>query len=143
MLDFDVANYTHDLMVSVIREYYPGMVHGVNYLVAHPLDPATGKQSGDPLILSWTNSGIRQPKDSDIHALFHADEAKYRAAYIRRLRDEALANTDGRASPPVDAPPALLTRADAWRVYRQALRDIPQQAGFPFSIEWPERPQDR
>lgn len=24
--------------------------------------------------------------------------------------------------------------------YRQALRDIPQQAGFPFEIDWPEEP---
>lgn len=25
-------------------------------------------------------------------------------------------------------------------VYRQALRDIPEQQGFPFDIEWPEKP---
>ncbi|MGF6607043.1 hypothetical protein OKW45_001943 [Paraburkholderia sp. WSM4175] len=141
-MDFDFSSYTHDLMVSVIREHYPTMVHGRNYLVAHPLDPATGEQNGDPRIVSWANADIEQPKDEDIHALFHADEAKYRAAFIRRLRDEALSNTDGKASTPVDAPPALQTGAAAWRVYRQALRDIPQQAGFPFSIEWPERPQN-
>ncbi len=28
----------------------------------------------------------------------------------------------------------------AWRAYRQALRDIPEQAGFPMNIVWPERP---
>ena len=27
---------------------------------------------------------------------------------------------------------------NAWKAYRQALRDIPQQAGFPFEVEWPE-----
>ncbi|MGF6986558.1 hypothetical protein QFZ99_006099 [Paraburkholderia atlantica] len=138
---FDFSSYTHDLMVSVIREHYPGMVHGVNYLVAHPLDPATGKQNGDPRIVSWTNADIEQPKDEDIRALFRADEAKYRAAYIRLLRDEALANTDGKASAPADAPPTLRTNAEAWRTYRQALRDIPQQDGFPFSVEWPDRPR--
>lgn len=26
--------------------------------------------------------------------------------------------------------------------YRQALRDLPQQEGFPFNIEWPERPKE-
>lgn len=26
--------------------------------------------------------------------------------------------------------------------YRQALRDIPQQPGFPLDIEWPEKPED-
>jgi len=24
------------------------------------------------------------------------------------------------------------------RVYRQALRDVPEQAGFPFDVQWPE-----
>lgn len=28
----------------------------------------------------------------------------------------------------------------AWAVYRQALRDIPQQSGFPETIKWPEKP---
>jgi hypothetical protein len=28
----------------------------------------------------------------------------------------------------------------AWAAYRQALRDVPQQAGFPWTIEWPEQP---
>ncbi len=28
----------------------------------------------------------------------------------------------------------------AWAVYRQALRDISGQSGFPWTIEWPEQP---
>lgn len=28
----------------------------------------------------------------------------------------------------------------AWAVYRQALRDVPQQEGFPENIVWPESP---
>lgn len=28
----------------------------------------------------------------------------------------------------------------AWAAYRQALRDIPQQAGFPHDVVWPEQP---
>lgn len=27
-----------------------------------------------------------------------------------------------------------------WSAYRQKLRDIPQQEGFPFNIEWPTSP---
>lgn len=30
---------------------------------------------------------------------------------------------------------------NAWGVYRQALRDLPAQEGFPFDIEWPKRPE--
>jgi hypothetical protein len=29
----------------------------------------------------------------------------------------------------------------AWQDYRQALRDIPQQAGFPTDITWPTKPE--
>lgn len=28
----------------------------------------------------------------------------------------------------------------AWTDYRQALRDVPEQAGFPLAIVWPEKP---
>jgi len=28
----------------------------------------------------------------------------------------------------------------AWTDYRQALRDVPDQDGFPWSVEWPEKP---
>jgi len=29
---------------------------------------------------------------------------------------------------------------EAWAVYRQALRDLTSQAGFPWNINWPEEP---
>jgi len=29
---------------------------------------------------------------------------------------------------------------DEWRTYRQALRDVPAQAGFPSNITWPTEP---
>jgi hypothetical protein len=28
----------------------------------------------------------------------------------------------------------------AWATYRQALRDITKQAGFPWTVEWPDAP---
>jgi len=30
----------------------------------------------------------------------------------------------------------------AWATYRQALRDIPAQEGFPYSITWPQAPHE-
>lgn len=27
-----------------------------------------------------------------------------------------------------------------WEVYRQALRDVPSQSGFPFNVTWPVKP---
>jgi hypothetical protein len=31
-------------------------------------------------------------------------------------------------------------RKQEWAVYRQALRDVPQQEGFPDNISWPTKP---
>jgi hypothetical protein len=28
----------------------------------------------------------------------------------------------------------------AWATYRQALRDVPSQSGFPWTVDWPETP---
>ena len=37
--------------------------------------------------------------------------------------------------------PDAQTERTAWENYRQALRDVPEQAGFPYTIEWPEKPK--
>lgn len=34
------------------------------------------------------------------------------------------------------------TLSGDWAHYRAALRDIPEQAGFPYEIEWPQKPED-
>ena len=30
---------------------------------------------------------------------------------------------------------------DEWRTYRQALRDLPAQSGFPTNVTWPTKPE--
>jgi len=58
-------------------------------------------------------------------------EAEQKASEARTQRDALLAETDWTqvADAPVDA--------QAYADYRQALRDIPQQSGFPSDIDWP------
>ncbi len=53
-------------------------------------------------------------------------------ASIRLERDRKLQSTDWRAS-------SDLTLSDAWKTYRQALRDIPTQSD-PYNITWPTEP---
>jgi hypothetical protein len=67
-------------------------------------------------------------------------EAAYEAALnaaaesdVRSERDAKLAATDWMALSDV-------TMTDAWKTYRQALRDVPAQSGFPNSITWPTEP---
>jgi len=63
-----------------------------------------------------------------------ADAADTRIAVaVREERDDKLAETDWMANSDV-------TMSDDWATYRQALRDVPAQAGFPNSITWPTEP---
>jgi hypothetical protein len=57
------------------------------------------------------------------------------AANARIKRDELLAASDWTQLPDVPA-----ATAEAWTTYRQALRDVPAQAGFPVTITWPVSP---
>ncbi|WP_321941626.1 tail fiber assembly protein [Paraburkholderia tropica] len=139
-MEIDIAGYTHDLMALTVKDMYPGLVHGVDFVVAHMIDEETGAQKGDPFILAWKSKAHAQPTDDEVHARFRANEAALRAAYIRSLRNEALSNTDHRTTSPPDAPATLTKNVDGWRTYRQALRDVTQQEGFPFNVVWPERP---
>jgi len=55
------------------------------------------------------------------------------AVSVRSTRDSLLAATDWTASTDVTMTVEMTT-------YRQALRDVPAQAGFPNTITWPEAP---
>ena len=56
------------------------------------------------------------------------------AAAVRADRNARLAATDWTqiADSTADKP--------AWAAYRQALRDVPSQAGFPWIVTWPQEP---
>ena len=57
---------------------------------------------------------------------------------VRAKRDRLLAETDW--TQVLDAPISAESR-EAFRVYRQALRDITEQEGFPANVVWPEMPE--
>ena len=54
---------------------------------------------------------------------------------VKSLRNEMLFETDWWAV-------SDRVTTDAEIAYRQALRDIPQQAGFPLDVVWPVKPQE-
>ena len=66
-------------------------------------------------------------------------EADYALAELssrmRSSRDEKLVETDHYGLSDV-------TMSEAMTTYRQALRDVPQQAGFPTTITWPTKPTE-
>ena len=56
------------------------------------------------------------------------------ATAARKERDQLLLACDWAVLPDAQ------TERAAWETYRQALRDVPEQAGFPYAIDWPIRP---
>jgi len=53
---------------------------------------------------------------------------------VRQERNYLLRETDWMMFSDTDSP------SQAWLDYRQALRDIPEQSGFPTSVTWPTKP---
>lgn len=66
------------------------------------------------------------------------DPAIAKAEEVRTERNALLAATD--YTQVMDARLSADCIA-AFKVYRQALADIPEQEGFPFDVVWPEKPE--
>ena len=69
----------------------------------------------------------------DICAHIPEPEPTPQDVLVRSERDSLLAATDWTANTDV-------TMSDEMRAYRQALRDVPSQAGFPNDVTWPTKP---
>ena len=59
------------------------------------------------------------------------------ASRVRYQRDSMLSRTDFYVQPDYPSDPEGL---EAVKAYRQALRDVPEQSGFPRNVQWPEMP---
>ena len=79
----------------------------------------------------WTVSRIAVAKDQ---AQIDNETAQM-AANVRSNRNNKLTASDW--TQVIDAP---VDKA-AWATYRQALRDITGQAGFPHEVNWPTKPE--
>jgi len=92
---------------------------------------------------AWTENDMFQEYTDDddnvvtvqdqIDAKVAADNAALEATE-RATRDELLKATDHYGLSDV-------TMSEAMTTYRQALRDVPQQEGFPQTITWPTKPE--
>lgn len=76
---------------------------------------------------TWTQQWIARPATQQ--------ETDNKASEVRSERNQRLAECDWTqlADAPVDS--------QTWATYRQALRDITAQPGFPWGVTWPTAPQ--
>jgi hypothetical protein len=63
------------------------------------------------------------------------------AANARGQRDNLLAELDSIVGNPLRWASFTTEQQTAWANYRQALLDVPQQADFPNTINWPTKPE--
>lgn len=84
-----------------------------------------------PKILTWENGKkvIREMVEGDLVFTPPSEQS------VRAQRDELLSASDFRMVS--DAP----WDTTAWATYRQALRDITTQEGFPTNVAWPTPPE--
>lgn len=112
---------TADAITSSDAVYPKHVISGWQIVEATlPTDYAPGKYS--------FNAGVFSP----IPFSATPEERKVKAVEVREARDLLIAATDWTQLS--DVPQAI---KDKWAPYRKALRDVPQQAGFPFSVVWP------
>jgi hypothetical protein len=71
-------------------------------------------------------------------AAYTAGENDRLATAARQKRDALLSQSDWMVTKAMESSASLNFE---WASYRQALRDIPQQAGFPANIDWPVKPE--
>ena len=92
--------------------------------------------------LEWTDSSQTKPTETEINSKISELDRQEAMELLRVERDIRIAKTDWRAS--VD-----LTLTDAWKTYRQALRDITKQtpqlnSDYELdltSVTWPTEPE--
>jgi len=68
---------------------------------------------------------------------YKATKDAEQAKSVRSTRDSKLAESDWRV---IKAAETATTLDAAWATYRQALRDVTAQSGFPWTITWPDAP---
>jgi len=100
------------------------------------IDPITQDiAEGTPVLENgvWTQVwNVTQASSEEV-----AQRNENQASYVRKQRNTKLTACDWTQAP--DNPMASATKT-AWATYRQALRDLPKESGFPWTFDWPTDP---
>lgn len=100
---------------------------------APDFDPLTHFAEWGPVPVNEGGKWFMLPNVRELSAEQIADRDAAKSASIRLERDSLLADTDWTGLTDV-------TMSAEMAAYRQALRDITAQVGFPHSVNWPVKP---
>lgn len=94
-----------------------------------------GETEGIETIIFWDSEFLGEfPSEDKLDSAYLKYTEKNKADEIRESRNNLLIASDW--TQVLDAP----VDRSAWATYRQALRDISNQAGFPWEVQWPTQP---
>ena len=131
---------THDELIFCLQQKYPDLVHGVDFWVGQSMCRDTGKQTEAARIIAWHADG--QPTDEEVTALIEQYGEAARLHVLgqraREERDRRLMAADAMFYKAMDTGDA--SKAQQVGKYRQALREVPDQPGFPADFTWPDIP---
>ncbi|AXF23491.1 hypothetical protein CUJ89_24055 [Burkholderia pyrrocinia] len=126
----------------ILSKKFPQLVRCKDYWPAHPVDEKSLEQTKSAWVPIWEPRDIPQPTPDDLLNWWPEFQAEFEvidaAARVRRERDALLLQVDPLVERAADSGDADLETA--LRKYRAALRDVPQQAGFPLNVVWPVAP---
>ena len=103
------------------------LAQGTNVITGHPPNGKYYVENGE----------LKEVPELPFHEFDFESKSLVANEYqIKDFRNNLLADSDWTQLP--DVPEATRTK---WQAYRQALRDITLQDGFPQNIIWPEMPE--
>tara|TARA_B100000427_G_C15031128_1_gene386942 strand:- start:81 stop:359 length:279 start_codon:yes stop_codon:yes gene_type:complete len=86
-------------------------------------------------VLNCDTNEVTVTKLTDAELAAIQETTAEKSQNIRDRRDSLLKNSDWTQA--ADVPTAIKSN---WTDYRQKLRDVPAQSGFPDSVTWPTEP---
>lgn len=141
--EFPTTSFPRRLTPEILASYgYDPILEGPQATVSGPYQYS--QRAGiEEINGQWFTKYIAGPVFTDTEeataaeqeAAYKAQKDEQQAKSIRTDRNTRLAACDWTQL--TDAP----VDATSWATYRQALRDITSQAGFPWDVQWPDQPQ--
>lgn len=113
LLDVEATNLTHYVLDGTLAEY---------------TDSQKAEKANRRRRHTWSNSTFSWTSDDA--------GPETQAVVVKNTRAQLLADSDWTQMP--DVP---LATKGLWAAYRQELRDITAQAGYPLNVIWPTPPQ--
>jgi hypothetical protein len=135
-LEYFVAQNVIDSVDATQAELTAANVVPVTMFVGQA--PVDGHRYDVEIVQQSDGSWAQELVQLQISEEEYQNNVSVQAQAVKADRTRMLTDCDWTQMPDVNLSD---TSKAAWAVFRQALRDIPNQPGFPFNVTWPSPPQ--